>query len=91
MQLKNKKEMKTKKIKWITEGYFNQPTNPINWPGERGKAVKVPENKREEATRRFRENQFNVVASEMIALNRSIGDHRHPKYLNLILVSYKAL
>lgn len=51
-------------------------TNPPEWPGEDGKPVTIPENLKNESESRFKENQFNIVASELIALNRSISDMR---------------
>ena len=45
-------------------------------PGELGKAVSVPKDREEEKKRKFKINQFNLVASEMISLNRSLQDVR---------------
>ena len=55
-------------------------TNPPDWQGEGGRAVMVPETLKEEAKKRFTENQFNILASDLIALNRSIKDQRSTKY-----------
>lgn len=57
----------------------NSGSNPSYWPGESGQAVRIPENLKEEAKTRFRENQFNIVASDLMALNRSINDQRSSK------------
>lgn len=46
--------------------------------GEMGKAVKIPSDKEEEKKEKFRINQFNLLASEMISLNRSLQDVRLP-------------
>lgn len=54
--------------------------NPVYWPGENGKGVEIPEHLKEESEKRFKENQFNVVASELIALDRSIPDLRWKEY-----------
>ena len=51
-------------------------TNPPDWPGERGKGVVIPPKLKAVAEKRFAENQFNIVASELIALNRSVPDQR---------------
>lgn len=51
-------------------------TNPPGWPGENGRAVQIPQNLKEESKKRFKENQFNIMASDMIALNRSVPDQR---------------
>ena len=59
-------------------------TNPPDWPGEGGKAVVVPQNMKKLAEKRFKENQFNIVASEMIALDRSIPDGRDKEFVSVI-------
>ncbi|CDW57855.1 Glycos transf 2 and Glyco transf 7C domain contai ning protein [Trichuris trichiura] len=43
--------------------------------GEMGGPVILNEDERNEATRRFQENQFNVVASEHVSLNRSLPNY----------------
>lgn len=50
-------------------------------PGERGKAVKIPPELQELAKEKFKENQFNLVASDMISLNRSLTDVRQAEYV----------
>lgn len=39
----------------------------------------VPPEKEEEAKTRFEENEFNVVASEIMSLNRTLKDLRFPE------------
>lgn len=46
-------------------------------PGEMGKAVKMKSYQLEEMKEKFKENQFNLLASDMIWLNRSLADVRH--------------
>lgn len=46
-------------------------------PGEMGKAVKMKAHQQEEMKEKFKENQFNLLASDMILLNRSLSDVRH--------------
>lgn len=46
-------------------------------PGERGKPVKIPPQMQDMAKEKFKENQFNLLASDMIWLNRSLTDVRH--------------
>lgn len=47
-----------------------------NGPGDGGKAVKVPSDREAEAKETFKINQFNLVASDMMALNRTLPDYR---------------
>jgi hypothetical protein len=56
-------------------------TNPSSWPGEGGRAVFIPPKLRDEAKKRFKENQFNIVASDLMALNRSINDQRSSRFV----------
>ena len=54
--------------------------NPAEWPGENGNNVEFePGPLKDASKRRFAENYFDVVASDLIALNRSIPDVRSPK------------
>lgn len=53
--------------------------NPIDWPGEYGKPVVLTGVLKAESEKRFEENQFNVVASDLIALNRTLPDNRLAK------------
>ena len=45
-------------------------------PGEMGKAVIIPDTQQAEMKDKFKINQFNLMASDMIALNRSLPDVR---------------
>lgn len=49
----------------------------VGKPGEMGKAVKMKPHQQEEMKEKFKENQFNLLASDMIWLNRSLADVRH--------------
>lgn len=62
--------------KWFVDDHSNDPTNPPDWPGENGEGVAVPEALKGLSRKRFLENQFDIVASELIALNRSLTDFR---------------
>ena len=65
------------KIKdWFKEDLSAEPTNPPSWPGENGRGVVIPEKLKTQAANRFKENQFNIVASDIMALNRTVPDQR---------------
>ena len=61
---------------WFREDNSHEPTNPPDWPGENGRAVVVPDSLKDAVQQRFKENQFNIVASDLVALNRSVPDQR---------------
>lgn len=46
--------------------------NPTSWPGENGKGVITPKEDEELKKEKFKLNQFNILASDKIALNRSL-------------------
>lgn len=69
---------------WFREDFSKEKHNPSSWPGENGKPVVIPKQLKKEAEDRFKENQFNVVASELVALNRSVPDQRSEAYLYII-------
>lgn len=48
-------------------------------PGNLGQAVIVPDNMKANASRRFTENYFNIVANELMPLNRTLFDFREPE------------
>ena len=45
-------------------------------PGEMGKGVNIPADKQAESKEMFKINQFNLMASNMISINRSLPDVR---------------
>ncbi|CAB3402696.1 unnamed protein product [Caenorhabditis bovis] len=51
--------------------------------GQGGTGVVVPDEKKSVKNKRFLENQFNVVASEMISVNRTLPDYRNAACLSL--------
>lgn len=50
--------------------------NPPTWPGEMGKAVVIGKEEEQLKNEEFKLNQFNLLASDRIALNRSLADVR---------------
>ena len=79
------KEQTVSAMKQFDERYeffreeLSTATNPATWPGENGARVDLPKKLVEVGKRRFAENNFNVVVSDLIALNRSIPDQRSQK------------
>ncbi|XP_067136293.1 polypeptide N-acetylgalactosaminyltransferase 13 [Centruroides vittatus] len=51
-------------------------TNPLKWPGEGGKPVVISKDEEKLKNEKFKLNQFNLLASDRIALNRSLLDVR---------------
>ena len=76
------------KTKTSIEKHINvseiESENPIDWPGEQGNPVILPKDLEKLSAERFKENQFNVVVSDLIALNRSVGEQRNKKCLQKV-------
>ncbi|GMT19122.1 hypothetical protein PFISCL1PPCAC_10419, partial [Pristionchus fissidentatus] len=70
-----------KELDKLTQGRAFSGVNPL---GENGGAAEVPSHMNEEKDRRFTENQFNVVASELVSVNRSLPDYRNPQCKSLL-------
>lgn len=51
-------------------------SNPRSWPGENGNSVKMTKEEEAIKAEKFKLNQFNIIASDRIALNRSVPDVR---------------
>ncbi|KAF4024956.1 hypothetical protein G4228_016938 [Cervus hanglu yarkandensis] len=66
-----------KKERGLPAGDVLEPVQkPHEGPGEMGKPVVIPKEDQEKMKEMFKINQFNLMASEMIALNRSLPDVR---------------
>ncbi|KFW71665.1 Polypeptide N-acetylgalactosaminyltransferase 1 [Pygoscelis adeliae] len=66
-----------KKERGLPAGDVPEPVQkPHEGPGEMGKPVVIPKEEQEKMKEMFKINQFNLMASEMIALNRSLPDVR---------------
>ncbi|XP_032591904.1 polypeptide N-acetylgalactosaminyltransferase 5 isoform X2 [Drosophila grimshawi] len=63
----------------LLKKWFQAPTirESKGKPGEMGKPVKIPADMKDLMKEKFKENQFNLLASDMISLNRSLTDVRH--------------
>lgn len=75
-RIKTKLENEQAGIRMSRDNDYDGPLNPNSWPGENGRPVTVQAKKQKESDRRYSENQFNIVVSEMIALNRFVADQR---------------
>lgn len=57
----------------------------VGQPGEMGKPVQIPSEQETLMREKFRLNQFNLLASDMISMNRSLPDVRLEGYSMLIV------
>lgn len=57
----------------------NQNRGYPNLPGERGAAVKLTPEEKKQADALFKKEAFNIIASDKVALDRSVRDVRDPK------------
>lgn len=64
---------KTKLKKWVPALVVPEQYGK---PGEMGKPVQLPADQETLMREKFRLNQFNVLASDIISLNRSLPDVR---------------
>ena len=67
---------KVRTLPFEEAGYVWRPEGP----GEMGKGVEIPAEDKGLADSLFTRHQFNVLASDRMALNRSLPDKRPPRY-----------
>ncbi|KAF7248216.1 Polypeptide N-acetylgalactosaminyltransferase 13 [Varanus komodoensis] len=60
-------------------------------PGEMGKAVLIPKDDQEKMKELFKINQFNLMASDMIAFNRSLPDVRLEGYRGVVSLKHRCI
>lgn len=69
-----------------------QPVPPApGGVGEKGKAVHIPSDQEAIMKEKFKLNQFNLMASDMISLNRSLTDVRLEGWVFLLTLSLSSL
>jgi len=64
--------------------------NPREWPGEEGREFDVPEDK-QTYDKYFKIHEFNILASDRIALNRTLMDSRTTTFVDLIINVFKVI
>ena len=70
--------------------YFEYQNKPAGTgPGERGAGVKLSREEQVQADRLFKKEAFNIIASDMIAMDRSVKDTRDPAWVFHLLKSFK--
>ncbi|XP_019493444.1 PREDICTED: polypeptide N-acetylgalactosaminyltransferase 1 [Hipposideros armiger] len=78
-----------KKERGLPAGDVLEPVQkPHEGPGEMGKPVVIPKEDQEKMKEMFKINQFNLMASEMIALNRSLPDVRLEGLVSTCFMKY---
>ena len=55
--------------------------NNKTYSGEMGEPVNIPKNLESEAKKRYSKHQLNIVASDLVSLNRRLPDVRHESCL----------
>lgn len=66
-------------MKWVPAPVVPEQ---VGQPGEMGKPVQLPAEQESLMREKFRLNQFNLLASDSISLNRSLPDVRLEGYVN---------
>lgn len=67
-----------KKLELITANYERYPPGAkLKGPGAGGEGVTVPASRKDDEDEGFDQHSFNRVASDMISLHRTLGDHRN--------------
>ena len=77
--------MKKKERELLAGDVLEPVQKPHEGPGEMGKPVVIPKEDQEKMKQMFKISQFNLMASEMIALNRSLPDVRFSSVPSLVM------
>jgi len=72
-------------LNWLFTVLKPQPT----FPGDNGRAVILPKEKEAESKELFKINQFNLIASDMMSLNRTLPDYRMDAYVLRLTTVFK--
>ncbi|XP_055295467.1 polypeptide N-acetylgalactosaminyltransferase 13-like [Sitodiplosis mosellana] len=76
LQLVPEKYLDSELVEWEPAP---EPISRPEEPGNLGNVVNIPSELKEEADKRWSEHRFNIIANEMMSLNRTMPDIRYPE------------